>query len=222
MYEVIFDHQDFIVVNKKSGVSFHSEIGPGFQKQLEEQLSIKLFSLHRLDKGTSGIVVFAKSSDAASELGKLWQQKEVSKFYLALSDAAPKKKQGTIKGDMEKARQGSYKLTRNVQNPAVTQFITVSVRPGLRLYLCHPITGKTHQIRVALKSNGTPILGDNRYGGTNSDRMYLHSYSLSFSYLGNDYDFKCNPNTGDEFLKSDFMEALKHFEEPNKIIWPKV
>lgn len=221
MFEIIFNHQDFIVANKLPGLSFHSEHVEGFHTLLQKQLNIKLFSIHRLDKGTSGIIVFAKNKASAKKLSELWQMKKVQKYYLALSDLSPKKKQGTIKGDMEKSRRGSYKITRSFHNPAITQFVTVSLRPGLRMYLCRPITGKTHQIRVALKANGSPILGDARYGGNSSDRLYLHSYALSFEYDGKNFEFKCVPNQGEEFQKDYFNQGLEHFNMPEKIVWPK-
>lgn len=221
MFKVIYDHSDFIIIDKSPEVSFHSENEAGLLVSLEQFLDIKLFSVHRLDKGTSGLIVFAKNKEAAKNFSQLWQTKKIQKFYLALSDISPKKKQGTIKGDMEKSRRGSFKLTRNLKNPAITQFVTISIRPGLRLYLCKPITGKTHQIRVAMKSNGSPILGDKRYGGSESDRMYLHAYSLTFEYLGEFFNFKCDPSLGDEFNKDDFKKAIIHFSSPNDIIWPK-
>lgn len=222
MIQIVYDHHDFLVINKPCGVSFHSEDGAGLQVKIEKQIGYKLHAIHRLDKGTSGIIVFAKNSDCARKLSHLWQSKLVQKYYLALSDFSPKKKQGTIKGDMQKSRRGSYKLTRNMQNPAVTQFVTVSVRSGVRLYLCRPITGKTHQIRVALKSNGTPILGDTRYGGSPSDRLYLHSYVLHFEYNDQNFYFKCLPELGREFQLNEFFSAVDHFMQPDNIIWPKV
>jgi len=87
------------------------------------------------------------------------------------------------------ARNGSWKLLRSVENPAVTQFFSFGLTPGLRLYLLKPHTGKTHQLRVALKSLGVPLLGDTRYGADKSDRAYLHAWQLAFELDGKSYQF---------------------------------
>jgi len=72
---------------------------------------------------------------------------------------------GTVVGDMEKGRGGSYMLTRGKENPAVTRFVTWGLPSlGLRAFVCRPETGKTHQIRVAMRSMQAPVLGDARYG----------------------------------------------------------
>ena len=123
---------------------------------------------------------------------------------------------------MLKSRRGSYKLVRSLDNPAITQFVSTSIVPGKRLYLCYPITGKTHQIRVALKSVGAPILGDMRYGSSPSDRMYLHCYGLEFQYQDQKIQVECLPTTGTEFLSVDFMNSLKHLGSPFDIIWPVI
>jgi tRNA pseudouridine32 synthase/23S rRNA pseudouridine746 synthase len=80
-------------------------------------------------------------------------------------------------------------------NPAVTQFISQNCRPNERWFLLKPHTGKTHQLRVALKSLGAPIAGDRRYDAVekaqHEDRGYLHAYALRFEYDGEDYEFAC-------------------------------
>lgn len=214
MIEIKFAHEDFFIVDKPAGLSFHSEDCTGVMAILEHQLQMKLHSIHRLDKETSGLLVFAKNKEACRKLSSLWQNKLVDKFYLAISDLRPKKKQGLIKGDMVTTRGGNYKLSRSNKNPAITHFISHSIRPGRRLYLCKPITGKTHQIRVALKSIGAPILGDTRYSKTTSDRMYLHCYGLKFNYKGNLIQVLCPPNYGNEFLGEDFLNALNVLGDP--------
>jgi tRNA pseudouridine32 synthase/23S rRNA pseudouridine746 synthase len=226
MIKISFEHSDFILIDKPAGLSFHSEhhsdSDRGVMAQLEEQLGLKLFSLHRLDKGTSGLLTFAKNKRACQKLSQMWQQKLVKKLYLAISDQRPKKKQGCIQGDMLKSRRGSYKLTRGFDNPAITQFVSTSIMPGKRLYLCHPITGKTHQIRVALKSIGASILGDTRYGGSPADRLYLHCYGLEFEYNSEKIQVRCLPTHGSDFLRVEFKNSMDYFGNPFQIIWPAV
>jgi tRNA pseudouridine32 synthase/23S rRNA pseudouridine746 synthase len=222
MIQIIKDEKDFIIINKPAGISFHKEDGVGLMGKLEEQIGEKLFAVHRLDKGTTGLILFAKNKTAASELSHLWQSRQVVKLYLAISNNKPKKKQGTITGDMEKSRRGSYKLIRTFEHPATTQFVSISLRPGHRLFLCRPYTGKTHQIRVALKSVSAPVMGDLRYTGETADRMYLHSYALKFNFREKDYAFVLKPTEGKEFLSPEFAKALDHFDDPFNIVWPKV
>lgn len=93
---------------------------------------------------------------------------------------------GTVSGDMARSRRGSWKLLRSQDQAAVTHFVTSGVedpaRPGLRAFLVKPETGRTHQIRVALKALGSPILGDVRYAAAEAaekeDRTYLHAAAL--------------------------------------------
>lgn len=183
LLSIIEDNPDYLVVDKPAGLSFHFEQAiPGLQQLLEQQTNNKLWPVHRLDKMTSGLVIFAKSAKNAAIFGELFELRQINKCYVALSNKKPKKKMGKITGDMVKTRLGSWKLTQNKSNPAVSEFDSQSLIPGIRLFVIKPTTGKTHQIRVALKSIGSPILGDSRYGGAEADRGYLHSYSLEFMW----------------------------------------
>ncbi|GLP95398.1 TIGR01621 family pseudouridine synthase [Paraferrimonas sedimenticola] len=187
--EVLLEHQDWLVINKPAGVHFHSQDGnAGVIAQLQVQLGYPLFAVHRLDTMTSGVLLVAKSSASAAALSAQFANRTTEKRYIALAQGKPKKKQGLIKGDMQKARRSQWKLCKTLENPAITQFFSHSLGEGLRLYLLRPKTGKTHQLRVALKSLGCPILGDvlyggERSGGETSERGYLHAWRLGFEWL---------------------------------------
>ena len=170
MYRIQLQHKEFMVINKGPSLGMHDEGGePGLVNRLRTETGLTLYPVHRLDKMTSGLVLLARTPEANRALSMAFAAREVSKQYLALSDRKPKKKQGWVKGDMQKGRGGSWMLARSLDNPAISWFDSVPVREGLRLYRIKPQTGKTHQIRVALKSIGAPILGDERYGGTAAD-----------------------------------------------------
>ncbi|MCE0557639.1 MULTISPECIES: TIGR01621 family pseudouridine synthase [unclassified Motilimonas] len=223
MFELVADEADFVVINKADNCNFHSEDGEaGLVVEVERALSLKLYSVHRLDKMTSGILILAKSSTAAAAFTQLFAQRKMSKFYLALSMQKPNKKQGLIKGDMEKSRRGSWKLTKSQHNPAVTQFFSQSLVPGIRLYLLKPATGKTHQLRVALKSIAAPILGDMRYGQDESDRGYLHAYQLSFRYGEKDYFYQVAPSRGDWFMRPECQQQLQALGDLSHLNWPEI
>ncbi len=198
---VIFEDDDLLIVNKPCNVSFHNETSHlGIFSILKQQRNCALWPVHRLDKMTSGLLIFAKKKTAAAHIGNLFETKVIQKTYIAISDKKPKKKQGLIQGDMQKARSGSWRLSYELNNPARTNFISTSLAPRKRLFVINPETGKTHQIRVALKSLGSPIIGDERYGGTKSDRGYLHAFRLSFEWHNNKVEFECLPHFGKHFL----------------------
>ncbi|WP_306518194.1 TIGR01621 family pseudouridine synthase [Rheinheimera sp.] len=232
-FQLVFEHADFVVLNKAAGVSFHSEEGAGLVVQAAALLGYALYPVHRLDKVTSGLIIFARSSDTAAELSALFSAQKIQKYYLALSTGKNTKKQGWVKGDMAPARRGAYKLLSSHDNPAVSYFVSTGfVSAGfateqetlparLRLYLIKPFTGKTHQIRVALKSVSAPILGDELYQADPSDRVYLHAYALCFYYKNQDWRFVCAPDSGQYFLTSAVQQQLKsNWAAPWLLDWP--
>ena len=218
MITTFFENDDFVLIDKPAGVSFHSESGPGVVVQVSEQLGFPLYSVHRLDKMTSGLLLLAKSPGVANRLTELFAGRQVEKFYIAISTRMPKKKQGWVKGDMAAGRRGSYKLLATMNNPAVTRFISTSIRPKERIFLVKPFTGKTHQIRVALKSLGSPIVGDLRYAAAEEakqeERGYLHAYALRFELGGETYAFVRPPEEGERFLSDECRKQLEAWNEP--------
>ncbi len=236
MLKLVLDDQDFMVLNKPSGMPMHASeraIVPMAEALFKEE---KLWLVHRLDTDTSGCILLAKNKHTAAELGKQFAAKTIQKYYLALIDSKPKKKQGTIQGDMKKSRNGDWKLSTDNDNPAITQFFSfalkaegnvqgpiaeASMRPALRLCMVKPISGKTHQIRVALKSLGSPIIGDKRYKGTPSDRLYLHSHVLQFTHNNELFNASCLPQTGELF--ADHIDSfLTQHTEPWLMKWPTI
>jgi tRNA pseudouridine32 synthase/23S rRNA pseudouridine746 synthase len=197
---IIYEHPDFLVIDKPINRSFHkNDNEEGVFNSLKSQTGLPLWPVHRLDKITTGLLIFAKSQVAASQFGQLFEKQMISKIYVAISDKKPKKKQGHIIGDMEKSRSGSWKLKHSKLNPAKTYFVSKSLLPNIRLFWIKPSTGKTHQIRVALKSIGSPILGDTRYSGAKSDRAYLHAYQLSFNWHEEAINIKTSKFSGEYF-----------------------
>ena len=210
---LLFENSDFLVVDKPAGLNFHSEDEAGLVVLVKKLVDLEtLYPLHRLDKMTSGLVLFGKTKESAQLFGKMFEAHEVQKFYLSLSLRKPKKKQGWIKGDMQSARRGSWMFAKTNDNPAITQFHSTALREGERGFLVKPHTGKTHQIRVALKSIGSPIAGDIRYAQSDAAKQeargYLHAYALSFEYKGETYRFVQAPNEGERFLSDNFRAIV--------------
>lgn len=221
--EAVFENKDFIVVHKPPQISVHDTDGePGFLNLARVQLQIpELQLVHRLDKVTSGLLILAKSAKATTDLNKLFEEKSIQKYYIALSHYKPTKKQGTTKGGLEKSRRSGWKLTRSQSNYSVTQFFSQSVRDQLRLFILRPITGKTHQLRVVLKSLGSPIIGDPIYNAQESaDRTYLHCLALAFNWNNQEVLVHALPKCGELFLDQEIMQTIEKLK-PWQLNWPK-
>lgn len=224
--QLVYSNADFIVVDKPPGSNLHrNDRSESLVDRLKLALGVEsLFLAHRLDDDTSGLLLLAKHKAAAGELGQLFERGGVAKSYLALADGKPQKKQGSVVGDLHKARNGNYRLSRSRANPSRTHFFSFSLGSGRRLYLLRPYTGKTHQLRVVMKSLGVPILGDRRYGpsaqASDWDRLYLHAFALKFSLAGHHYEFQRLPDVGREFAVGACQAALLDLASPWSLAWP--
>ncbi|KPZ56331.1 MULTISPECIES: TIGR01621 family pseudouridine synthase [unclassified Pseudoalteromonas] len=216
---IVFSHADFYIFEKPAGLNFHSESEKGFVVLAEQQTGEKLFAVHRLDKVTSGLIILSRNKEAAAKFTSLFTEHAINKFYLAISNTKPKKKQGWIKGDMAKSRRGMFKLLPTMQNPAITRFYSFSYKPGFRAYILKPYSGKTHQLRVALKSLGAPILGDSLYSGSAAERAYLHAYALSFVWHGEQINCTLLPATGDEYQQLINQQEFQAWQSPWELDW---
>ena len=227
---IIEEEKDFLVVYKPYGLAMHNSTQDennndhlGFISLLREYYGAEdLYPVHRLDKVTSGVMIVAKGKSANQQISQLFQNRQVEKYYLAVSNRKPSKKQGAIMGDMEPGRNGSWKLSQKKHNPAITQFFSYGLGEGFRCFIVKPFTGKTHQIRVALKSLGSPILGDSRYGGSESDRTYLHAYQIGFELNDKQYTYCVKPADGEHYLSSAFNKVLEDVGDVAQLNWPKV
>jgi len=211
--ERLYENEAFLLVDKPAGLNFHSEEEAGLVVLTKELFELdELYPVHRLDKMTSGLVLFAKTKAAAQAFGKMFELRGIEKYYVAISLRKPKKKQGWIKGDMISGRRGSWLFAKTNDNPAITQFHSTALREGERGFLIKPHTGKTHQIRVALKSLGSPIAGDLRYARSEDakkeDRGYLHAYALKFTFDDKEYSFSAVPKEGERFVSDAFSGIL--------------
>ncbi len=229
-FKIIDEHDDFIIIDKDENINFHDEgdIGEGLHSLVSRAIyTDKIYPVHRLDKMTSGLIIFAKNLATAQSFQRLFEDHQIEKYYLAISENKPKKKQGLIKGDMEKSRRGMYKLLRTTEQPAITQFFSYALSDGLRLFVLKPHSGKTHQIRVALNSIGSPILGDPLYeqktfNTSDRDRGYLHAYDLSFTLKDKTYHYNLAPRQGRHFQTDTIQQVLTDLGDPRLLSWPKV
>ncbi|WP_286265671.1 TIGR01621 family pseudouridine synthase [Thalassotalea atypica] len=234
-FEIIDEQTDFVVVSKHENINFHDEddLGQGLFNQVAHAIQCpKLYPVHRLDKMTSGLIIFAKTLATAQQFQQMFEKHEIAKFYLAISTHKPKKKQGLIKGDMQKSRRGMWKLMRTTNNPAITQFFSYGLGNGKRLFLLKPHSGKTHQLRVALNSIGATIYGDPLYSSNVStstqtqeilaDRGYLHAFAITFVLHGQTYKYVCKPTRGHEFDSTGCKQHIDELARPWQLNWPNI
>lgn len=201
---VIYEDKNLLVINKPSGLITHPKDANDKQESVtgwlvEKYSEIKTVGedplrpglVHRLDKDTSGLLVIAKTQDSFLYLKNLFQERKIQKFYLALVNGKPKEPKGIIDAPMgrigmKRTTQLHGKKKLKDEKTAITEYGTLKNFRDFTLLDVSPHTGRTHQIRVHLKSIGTPIAGDPLYGHKNPngpkqpERLFLHAYKLQF------------------------------------------
>lgn len=193
------DHPDFLFTTKPCGISSHrpSHQHIGFVEWLNHRDSDSYKVCHRLDKETSGAIVFAKTKKAAAGLTQMFTQHQVEKEYYFISD---KKSRWAHWWAGEEKAKGTRVEECPWQEGAIgcfesfTEFLLVECKNSLYLYLARPRTGKTHQIRKHAVQSQIPILGDSLYGGQPFPRLMLHSKSLKFKWHGEALHFESPPS----------------------------
>ena len=181
---VIFEDEHLLVVNKPAGWNTHAPgpfAGEGIYDWLRhrEPHWASLAILHRLDKETSGVLVFGKTPAANRSLTGQFTQRRVRKQYLLLTDRPGPAGELTVKTALVRA--GDKYLSRPPHagaEIAETRFHPLSAG----LIKAEPLTGRTHQIRVHAADQGFPILGDILYGGTPAARVCLHAAEIAFTH----------------------------------------
>jgi len=185
---VLHEDEHLLVVNKPAGWNTHAPslyAGEGIYDWLKhrEPRWANLAIIHRLDKETSGVLVFGKTALANRSLTDQFAGREVRKKYLLLTDRAPKQREFTAKSRITRA--GERYISGSHGESAETRFRLPDSAfrvPHNALIEAEPLTGRTHQIRVHAAEHGFPILGDTLYGGAAWPRVCLHAAEISFKH----------------------------------------
>jgi 23S rRNA (cytosine1962-C5)-methyltransferase len=186
---ILYEDEHLLVVNKPAGWNTHAP-APYAAEGIYDWLRNRdlrwsgLSTIHRLDKDTSGVIVFGKSGEANRALTAQFTGRSVRKRYLFLSDQPLPKEPLTVRGVLVRA--GERYLNRAVfkgGDVAETRFRLLSkTREGWWLGEAVPLTGRTHQIRAQAAAHHFPVLGDSLYGGTAFTRLCLHAADLAFAH----------------------------------------
>ena len=176
---IIYEDNGLIIVNKPSGMAV--QLGSKTNIALDviaKAYNPELRLVHRIDKDTSGLTIFAKSPEVAHYMLDQFKIKNIKKTYVALLSKKIHFKNITIR---EKLLKNKDRVVIDPINgkDAVTQFSFIKNVSGLSLVYAKPLTGRTHQIRVHASSINAPILGDIKYGGNPNKYLYLHAYEVT-------------------------------------------
>jgi len=224
---ILFEDEDLIFIDKPPGLPAHPTVDESrdslfaavsrFLAKRQRVAKPYLGVHHRLDRDTSGVVLFTKSSRVNAAVARSFSDHEVIKTYQAITIYRPNlKRKWTVKNFLEKAtpksKRSRYTSVRSGGDFAETSFRVITDHPRGLLVEAMPKTGRTHQIRVHLSEYGLPILGDDLYGGGDSPdalapRLMLHAVQLVLPH----------PITGHAAsvsspLPADFKRCLKSIE----------
>jgi tRNA pseudouridine32 synthase / 23S rRNA pseudouridine746 synthase len=189
---VLFIDGEAIVIDKPAGLAVHP--GSRTPESLEDYLKHFRFGfqrpplpVHRLDRDTSGCLLLARNPKAHKRFQRAFEEKKVTKTYLAVVDGLPEAEEGIVDMPIAKtssAEEGWRMVPDAGGKPALTRWRRLAVRGGRALLLLSPETGRTHQLRVhAAHGIGIPISGDPLYGGSRGP-MLLHALSIRIEREG--------------------------------------
>ncbi len=196
---IIENNDNFIVLNKQSGISVQG--GTKSKKNIIDIFSkselfkdTKPFSVHRLDKDTSGVFIIAKNRETAQLFTSLFRLRKVYKTYLAICNGELiLNDKGSIKNELIR-----YENKKKIIEKAETKYEVLDKNNNATFIELHPITGRKHQLRKQLFNLGNSIIGDKKYNSTHNSKMnnknlMLHSYEIKFKINEKKYTFRAIP-----------------------------
>jgi 23S rRNA pseudouridine1911/1915/1917 synthase len=202
-FAIVYDDDDMVVIDKPVGVAAHPAVGwdgptvlgalagAGFRISTSGA-SERAGIVHRLDVGTSGLMVVAKSERAYTELKRQFHDREVDKIYHAVVQGHPDPFSGTVDAPIGRHPSSSWKFAVTADGkPSVTHYATLEAARAATLLEIHLETGRTHQIRVHMAAQRHPCVGDLLYGADPTlasrvglERQWLHALKLGFRHPG--------------------------------------
>ncbi len=187
---ILYIDEHIIIINKPAGLPVlpdgWEQDAPYLVKMLEEKYG-KIFIVHRLDKITSGVMVFARDAETHRALNMQFEKHEAQKVYHAIVEGNPKWEEKVTKFPLRSNVGHKHRTIVDDKNgkPSETRFKILKRYQSSALVEALPMTGRTHQIRVHAAALGYPLLGDVLYGAKETDKIQrpaLHAYSLTFTH----------------------------------------
>lgn len=213
--DIVHQDEHIIVINKPAGLSVLPEgwdPDAPFLRQLLDEKYGRIWVVHRLDKITSGVMLFALTAEAHRGLNRQFEKHQVEKVYQAIVQGVPPWDERTARHMLQTnvGRKHRTVVVHKRGKNSETDFKVLKRGQTEALIEAYPKTGRTHQVRVHLSALGFPLLGDVLYGASETDlipRPALHAYSLGFTHplSGERLNFIVNP-------PDDFQELLKRFD----------
>jgi 23S rRNA pseudouridine1911/1915/1917 synthase len=202
--QIIFEDRDILVVNKPYGIlSEESERLPSLPAMLREHTGGTIYPVHRLDRTTEGLMVYAKTRAASAQLSASIQRNELTKTYLAVAEGIPEEAgelHDLLYFDRRKGKSFVVDRERKGVKPAVLRYTRLSTAEtegtAVSLIRIRLVTGRTHQIRIQFASRRMPLVGDRRYGShIRSENIALCACELTLPHpiSGEELRFTCAP-----------------------------
>lgn len=173
MVEILFRDEALLIVHKPAGIVVHpgwAQDDGGVVARLQTELGCKVFPLHRLDRGTSGVLAFALTPEAARAGAEAFSAGTVEKHYLAIVRGHPPQ---AVRVDRPLPRQEGGERV-----PAVTDVVRLGLWERYALVRARPHTGRLHQVRKHLKHLSCPVIGDANYGKSEHNRFFRERFGL--------------------------------------------
>ncbi|MGB5158638.1 RluA family pseudouridine synthase [Desulfobacterium sp. N47] len=223
---ILYEDRDIIVIDKSSGLlsveaNYEAEntahnLLTNYVRKGNPKARINLFVVHRLDRETSGVLIFAKSLEIREKFAAQW--KNVEKKYIALVYGNLTKKSGIIESYL--AEGDNYKV-QSVKNPiegklAITKYKVIKESKNYSLLEIDLLTGKKNQIRAHLSENGHPIVGDTKYRENTKGRLALHAFSIKFKHPFNNEEMMFEAKIPEYFLTYFKLNGKSPFESADK------
>ena len=190
----IENNENFVVVNKPAGISVQSGTKSkrnilDILKRTKEFQDCSPFTVHRIDKETTGALIVAKNRKYAQLFTSLFRIRKIHKTYLCIGVGVLEKKKGTFRDELF-----HYEKDKKVKTKAITHFTVLDSNNNYSLLKLNPETGRKHQLRKQLLIHGCPVLGDNKYNMSvrplsKKNFLMLHAHKINFSIAGIKYNF---------------------------------
>lgn len=180
LLSVLFEDHEILAIDKPYGINSHTNdakignsdfIQDGLIEIYEKQRQIKLHIVHRLDQTTTGVIIFAKSPEAAKKYADFFLNRQVKKTYWFITSSSSTKENYTVEQSI---------IHKGKELNAKTEFNLLKKNSTFSLWQANPLTGRNHQIRIHAKAAEIPVLGDDKYDGGSFPFLCLHNHRIEF------------------------------------------